>query len=90
MVLEVVSPTSVQKDTTILRKLYYEAGIREYWLVDPRSEIPKFEILVWTAQRYESQPEVDGWTYSPVFQQSFQITTERDEADLLMYQLLAK
>ena len=35
MVLEVVSQTSVQKDTVVLRELYWRAGIQEYWLVDP-------------------------------------------------------
>src|SRR5205823_9972930 len=34
MVLEVVSDSSVEKDTVILRQAYAEAGIREYWLVD--------------------------------------------------------
>src|SRR5256885_8764701 len=38
MVLEVVSESSVQKDTKRLRQLYWQAGIREYWLVDARRE----------------------------------------------------
>ena len=36
LVLEVVSKSSVRKDTVILRDLYYKAGIEEYWLVDAR------------------------------------------------------
>src|SRR5438067_4657252 len=36
MVLEVVRPSSVEKDTVVLRELYWKAGVREYWLVDPR------------------------------------------------------
>jgi hypothetical protein len=27
-----VSPSSVQKDTVVLRELYWKAGIPEYWL----------------------------------------------------------
>src|SRR5262245_35382156 len=34
MVLEVVSTNSVNKDTVVLRRLYAEAGIPEYWLVN--------------------------------------------------------
>src|SRR5262249_39969293 len=34
VVLEVVSRSSVRKDTVILKRAYWEAGIPEYWLVD--------------------------------------------------------
>ena len=34
MTLEVVSSSSVRKDTVDLRDRYYKAGILEYWLVD--------------------------------------------------------
>jgi Uma2 family endonuclease len=33
MVQEVVSDSSEEMDTVILRQAYAEAGIREYWLV---------------------------------------------------------
>jgi Uma2 family endonuclease len=36
MVLEVVSDSSLQKDTVHLRELYWKAGVAEYWLVDAR------------------------------------------------------
>lgn len=45
MVLEVVSTSSVQKDYRLLRRAYWEADIREYWLVDARKAPVKFEIL---------------------------------------------
>src|SRR5262249_36027312 len=47
MVLEVVSASSVVKDTVTLRALYWRAGIREYWLVDTRGDQLKFDILRW-------------------------------------------
>src|SRR5690606_19683273 len=37
-VLEVVSRSSVQKDTRLLREAYHAAGIPEYWLIDARYE----------------------------------------------------
>src|SRR5207248_585606 len=50
MVLEVISPGSVAKDTQDLRELYWQAGIPEYWLIDPRGETPQFDILKYTAK----------------------------------------
>ena len=45
MALEVVSESSVHKDTVQLRELYWRAGIAEYWLVDARPASPRFDIL---------------------------------------------
>ncbi|MCG8586939.1 MAG: Uma2 family endonuclease, partial [Pirellulales bacterium] len=46
LVVEVVSPSSVRKDTKLLRTAYYDADIREYWLVDARGDDIDFQILV--------------------------------------------
>jgi Uma2 family endonuclease len=35
-VLEVISDSSVDKDTVKLREAYHRAGVREYWLIDAR------------------------------------------------------
>jgi Uma2 family endonuclease len=45
LVLEVVSDAWPEKDTKILRRAYYQAGIYEYWLVDARHTPPSFDIL---------------------------------------------
>src|SRR5207244_3011794 len=45
MVLEVISKSSVKKDTVTLRELYHEAGIAEYWLVDSRVKEPTLQVL---------------------------------------------
>jgi Uma2 family endonuclease len=52
MVLEVVSRSSVHKDTVTLRQACWEAGIREYWLVDVRQEPLRFHILRNTTAGY--------------------------------------
>ncbi len=44
MVLEVVSESSVEKDTVTLPPLYQAAGISEFWRIDVRGEL-RFEIL---------------------------------------------
>lgn len=35
MVIEILSPASIERDILIKFRLYKEAGVREYWIVDP-------------------------------------------------------
>jgi Uma2 family endonuclease len=79
MVLEVVSRSSVHKDTVQLRQAYHEAGIREYWLVDARSEPLKFDILRYTARGYSATRKKDGWLRSTVFGKEFRLLCQPDE-----------
>jgi Uma2 family endonuclease len=74
MVLEVVSTSSVHKDTVTLRRAYWEAGIREYWLVDARSTPLSFNILRHAARGYVAAPKRSGRAKSAVFGKSFQLT----------------
>jgi Uma2 family endonuclease len=78
MVLEVVSATSVQKDTVELRELYWLAGIPEYWLVDERGASPRFQILRRRAKRYVATRAAAGWTASAVFGRAFRLTRQAD------------
>jgi Uma2 family endonuclease len=77
-VLEVVSKTSVRKDTVLLRDLYFKAGIPEYWLVDVREGAMSFEILQWTPDGYVAMPVMDGWIASKVFGKKFQLQKKAD------------
>ena len=79
MVLEVVSDSSVRKDTQQLRQDYWEAGIREYWLVDARKEPLVFDILRHTPKGYRTTPKRDGWIKSNVFGKSFRLTQQTIE-----------
>jgi Uma2 family endonuclease len=79
MVLEVISDSSVHKDTQQLRQDYWTAGIREYWLVDARKEPLVFDILRHTAKGYRTTPKKDGWIKSAVFGQSFRLTCRTSE-----------
>jgi hypothetical protein len=76
MVLEVVSTSSVRKDTVVLRRAYWEAGIREYWLVDARREPLTFDILRHTARGYAATRKADSWVRSAVFGKSFRLTRQ--------------
>jgi Uma2 family endonuclease len=78
MVLEVVSPSSVEKDTVILRQLYWNAGVREYWLVDPRGLELHFDILRRAEKGYVATRRHQGWLKSTVFGKSFRLTKQTD------------
>ena len=79
MVLEIVSASSVEKDTETLRTLYWKAGIREYWLVDARGDKLTFDILRHAAKGYIATPKTSGWTKSAVFGKSFRLRRTKDE-----------
>jgi Uma2 family endonuclease len=73
LVVEVVSPGTVRKDTTRLRQAYWEAGITEYWLIDARAEPLKFDILRHTSRGYVASRKPGGWIKSAVLRHSFRL-----------------
>jgi Uma2 family endonuclease len=78
MVLEVVSNKSVQKDTKVLRELYWAAEIPEYWLVDARKGVARFDILRRGKRSYTAARAQEGWLRSGVFGRSFRLTQQAD------------
>jgi Uma2 family endonuclease len=78
MVLEVVSNKSVQKDTKVLRELYWAAEIPEYWLVDARKGAARFDLLRRGKRGYTAARAQDGWLRSGVFGRSFRLTQQAD------------
>jgi Uma2 family endonuclease len=74
MVLEVVSRSSTRKDQVLLRRAYWDAGVREYWLADARSEVPTLDILRHGSRGYTAVRPQDGWVRSAVFGRSFRLT----------------
>jgi Uma2 family endonuclease len=51
MVVEVLSPSTAQRDRTLKKKLYAKYGIQEYWLVDPEAQT--VEVLTLGQRGYE-------------------------------------
>ncbi len=86
-VLEVISDSSVEKDTERLREAYHRAGIREYWLIDARGDDIAFQILYHSKDGYESAPNRGGWQESRVFSRSFRLERQRDALGLWEYTL---
>jgi hypothetical protein len=79
MVLEVVSGSSVHKDTQVLRELYWQAGIPEYWLVDVRGDKSRFELLKRGPKGYTAtRKQAGGWLKSNVFGKFLRLTQRAD------------
>ena len=78
MVLEILSRSSVAKDTRILRELYWKAEVPEYWLVDARGDELQFDILRRTSKGYRRTENKDGWVRSAVFDRSFRLVRKSD------------
>jgi Uma2 family endonuclease len=74
MVLEVLSRSSVTKDTVTLREAYWKAGVREYWLADARRGALKFDVLRHTARGFAATAKKDGWVKPNVFGKAFRLT----------------
>jgi len=87
MVLEVVSKTTVRKDTVILPGLYLRAGIPEYWLVDSRPEHFRFDIFRPGRRKYVASRKSDGWIKSEVFGKSFKLIAAEDDEGTPEYRL---
>jgi Uma2 family endonuclease len=78
MVLEVVSDSSVEKDTIRLPDLYQQAGIPEFWRIDARGPEARFEILRLSGTEYVPTRQPDEWWRSDVFNRSFRLTQQVD------------
>ena len=89
-VLEIVSDTTVWKDTTELRKKYHRAKIGEYWLIAARGDDIDFKIFQWRRKGYVVVRARDGWLRSRVFGRSFRLERQPDRLGLWQYRLLVK
>lgn len=66
LAVEIVSNSSVRKDTKILPPLYARAGVPELWIADARGKDLRFEIHTLDAGVYvQVEPDVEGWIRSP-------------------------
>ena len=61
LIIEVVSPSSRRMDYNTKNALYSEAGVREYWIVDPEKERT-------TVYRYEEDAAPTIFSFSDIIQ----------------------
>jgi Uma2 family endonuclease len=87
MLLEIVSNSSVTKDTVCLKNLYWQAGVPEYWLVDARAEPLSFGIFCRGVKGYRRTRKVDGWLKSDALGKRVRLTQTTDPAGNPDYRL---
>lgn len=78
VVVEIVSQSSVDKDTDVLFDLYWQADVNEYWLIDARGSKPQFTIYQSAAKGFVAGKKQNGWNKSRVFGESFRLTATKD------------
>jgi Uma2 family endonuclease len=78
VVLEVVSTSSVRKDRVVLRELYWQARVPEYWLVDARGGRLVFDILKHARQGYVATRKQGGWVKSGILGHAFRLACRSD------------
>ena len=89
-ICEVVSDSSEEKDTQLLRAKYFEAGIPEYWLIDARGAAIDFQVLVPGASGYEGAKRDEAWQWSPAFSRWFDLTRHVNVVGRWTYELKSR
>ena len=90
MVLEVISDSSVKKDTVLLCNLYWQADIAEYLVVDARGDRLQFDLFRHGAKGSIAVRRQNGWLRSDVFGKSFQLTRSYDDQEHPIYTLAVR
>ncbi len=91
LIVEIVSDSSVKKDTQRLPNVYFASGVREYWLVDARGEELSFGIHRRGAKSFSS-PEIDadGFQRSDVLDASYLLERSTHALGHWVYRLRMK
>ena len=86
-VLELVSQSSVVKDSRLLKKAYQLAGVDEYWLIDARRNDMNIQVFTLAKSGFRAVPVKRGRWQSPLFELEFHLFRERDEFGYWEYTL---
>ena len=68
LVVEVVSPNTVRRDTFVKKELYAKAGVKEYWIVYPEERAIEVWVLKEGKYHLHSVSEGDGRVKSEVLE----------------------
>ena len=80
MVIEILSPSTASKDMLIKFNKYLMAGVREYWIVDPQTQVVRVCIL--NNGRYDSIDYLSADKIAVGVLEGFEIDIKRAFADL--------
>ncbi len=88
LIVEIVSDNSVQKDTQRLPEAYYQAGVREFWLIDARGKELLFRIHHRGSRSFDAVPvQADGFQRSDVLDLSYRLDRDRHKRGHWVYRL---
>jgi Uma2 family endonuclease len=88
LVVEIVSDSSQHKDTERLPKAYFDAGVREFWLVDARGPEMRFRIHQRGAESFHNVvADERGYIASAVLTARFRLERTRHPRGHWMYSL---
>ncbi len=88
LVAEIVSDSSVTKDTQRLPVAYYQAGVPEFWLIDARGKDLIFEVFRSGPSAYEAVvSDDDGFKYSATFKRRLRLTRRRNAKERWVFNL---
>ncbi len=74
LVVEIVSDTSVKKDTQRLPAAYFAAGVGEFWLIDARRDPLSFQIHHRGPTKFTpATPDAEGYQPCPTFDRVFRL-----------------
>lgn len=91
LIVEIVSESSVRKDTKRLPRSYWQAGVREFWLADARREQLFFRIHRRGNSAYEPAPVDDeSYQYSAVLGAWYRLDRSRNVRGRWQYTLREK
>jgi Uma2 family endonuclease len=90
LVIEIVSDSSVDKDTEWLMAAYWNAGIPEYWLIDAREEPLRFDVWRHGPKGYVLIRKQAGWVKSAVLGKAFRLTQQENELGLPEFDLAVR
>jgi len=91
LIVEVVSDSTVRKDTLRLPRAYFDAGVTEYWLADGRKKDLTFVIHKRGGSGFEAvEIDRDGFQASTVLAQSFRLDRNRDRLGSWQYELVSQ
>jgi Uma2 family endonuclease len=91
LTVEVVITGSIEKDTVLLPELYFAAGVREYWIVDARSDRATFDLFRRGRSAFVATRRLaGGWLKSGVLGRSFRLVVGTDRLRRPKYELEVK
>ena len=89
LIVEIISDSSVRKDTDRLPAAYWQAGVPEYWLIDARTDDLLFRIHDRGQSEYEPAPIDDGgFQHSRILDCSYRLQRTRNRYGRLQYTLV--